>query len=155
MVEGQQSPADGRGGAEWVGGWVAFAAIMMIILGALHATFGFVAILDDHWVGWTNRGHTLLSISAWGWVQLAMGVLVLVAGFGIVLGRPGARVVGLLFASLSLIDGLFVISLYPWWAVIIIGIDVLLIWALTVHWREVSRSVLSDALHHRDDVTPL
>jgi len=138
MVESQRSDAARRGNVVegWVGGWVSFAAIMLMIVGALHMTFGLVAVLDDHWVGWTHRNHAFLSVSAWGWVQIAMGVLVFAAGVGAVLGSSAARVVGIIFAGLSLIDGFFVIPLYRWWAIIIVGVDALVIWALTVHWRE-------------------
>jgi hypothetical protein len=138
MVDGQRSEANWQGGIVngWVGGWVSFAAIMLMIAGALHLTFGFVAVLNDHWVGWTQRDHAFLSVSAWGWVQIVIGLVVFAGGIGVVLGRSAARVVGVIFAALSLIDGFFVIPLYPWWAIIIIGVDVLVIWALTVHWQE-------------------
>jgi hypothetical protein len=138
MVEDQRSVAAGRGDIVegWVGGWVAFAAIIMMIAGGLHVTFGLVAVLDDHWPAWTQRSHALLSVSAWGWVQIAIGIAVTAAGVGVVLGRPVARAIGVLFAGLSLLDGFFVIPLYQWWALVIIGLDVLVIWALTVHWHD-------------------
>jgi hypothetical protein len=63
---------------------------------------------------------------------------VFVAGVGIVLGSAAARAVGVIFAGPSLIEGFFITPSYPWWAIIIIiiGVDALVIWALTVHWQE-------------------
>jgi len=143
VVEGQRSAAQGQTSVleGWIGGWASFAAIMLMIAGGLHLTFGLVAVLDDTWVGWTHRAHAFLSVSAWGWVQIAVGALVFVSGVGVILGSGVARVIGVVFAGFSLIDGFFIIPLYRWWAMIIIGVDVLVIWALTVHWQEASPGV--------------
>jgi hypothetical protein len=124
------------GSLGWVGGWISFAAIMMFILGSLHLTFGLVGLLNDAWAGWTNRNHALLSVSAWGWIQVALGVLVFIAAFGVVLGRSTGRIIGLVVASLSLVANFFMIPLNPWWALTILAIDVLMIWVLSVHWGD-------------------
>ena len=33
-------------------GWITFAAIMMIIAGALNAIYGLIAVINDEWVVW-------------------------------------------------------------------------------------------------------
>jgi hypothetical protein len=45
-------------------GLASFAAIMLMIAGSLHLTFGLIAVLDDTRVGWTQRSHVFLSVSA-------------------------------------------------------------------------------------------
>ena len=77
-----------------------------------------------------------LDISQWGWVHLIVGVVMLLAGVGLFSGHMLARIVGVVVASLSLIANFFFIPAYPLWALIVIAIDVLVIWALTAHGRE-------------------
>ncbi|MGP8060387.1 MAG: hypothetical protein ACLP9C_12220 [Acidimicrobiales bacterium] len=137
QVQGQHAtPADqGPQRTGWVG-WIAFAAIMMMIGGALDIFYGLVAVIDNHWVGWYHTTHVDLSISAWGWVQIIIGAIVLLAGFGVLTGSVLARTIGVIVAGLSLIANFFLIPVYPFWAVIIIVVDALVIWALTVHGGE-------------------
>lgn len=117
-------------------GWITFAAILMIISGGLNAFYGLVGIVNDEWVVWTNRGALLLDITEWGWIHLLLGLLVLFSGIGLFSGSMIARIVGVIAVSLSLIGNFSFIPAYPIWAIVIITIDVLVIWALTVHGSE-------------------
>jgi hypothetical protein len=120
-------------------GWIAFAGVMMIIGGALNLFYGIVAAVNDEWVVWTNRGDVYLDVSEWGWVHIILGAIVLLAGIGVFSGNILARTVGVIVASVSLIVNFFYIPVYPLWALIVITLDVLVIWALTAHGGEVRR----------------
>jgi hypothetical protein len=117
-------------------GWIVFAATMMIIGGSLSIIFGLVAALNDQWVAFTNAGAVFLDVSQWGWVQMLIGLVVLLCGFGVLSGNILARTVGVLIAAGSLVGNFFIIPLYPLWAITVIVLDILVIWALTVHGRE-------------------
>lgn len=117
-------------------GWVAFAGIMMIIGGLLNAFYGFVAIVNDQWVVWTNRADIYLDVSQWGWVHLIVGLVVVACGFGVFTGNVLARMIGVVIAALSLIVNFFYIPAYPFWTLTVMVIDALVIWALTVHGGE-------------------
>ncbi len=117
-------------------GWIAFAGFLLILGGFLHACSGLVGILNDDWVGFTNRDNAFLDVQAWGWVALIVGTIVCISGFGVLTGNILARTVGVIVAALSLIANFFYIPVYPIWALIIITIDVLIIWALTAHGKE-------------------
>ena len=119
----------------WVG-WIWFAAIMMMIGGALQAIHGLVAVVNDEWVVWGNRANLYLDISEWGWVHLIVGIVVFLSGLGVLSGNVLARFVGVVLASLSLVANFLYLPAYPLWAIVIIAIDVLVIYALTVHGRE-------------------
>lgn len=123
----------------WVG-WIYFAGIMLMIVGALQAFYGLVAVLNDEWVLWGNGNAVYLDITAWGWVHLIIGIVVFLAGLGVLAGNIVARMVGVVVAAISLISAFLALPLYPVWSIILIAIDVLVIWALTAHGREV-RSV--------------
>lgn len=119
----------------WVG-WNIFAATMMIIGGSLNALYGLVAAVNDEWVVWTNRADVYLDLSAWGWVHMIVGALVVVAGFGVLSGNVLARTVGVILAGLSMLANFFFLPAYPLWALVVITIDALVIWALTAHGGE-------------------
>lgn len=117
-------------------GWIVFAATMMIIGGSLSIIFGLVAALNDQWVAFTNAGAVFLDVSQWGWVHMLLGLLVLLCGFGVLSGNLFARTIGVIVAAANLVGNFFVIPLYPLWALTVIVLDILVIWALTAHGRE-------------------
>jgi len=119
----------------WVD-WGIFAALMMILGGVVNAIYGFVAAVNDDWVVWTNRDSVYLDLSTWGWVQMVVGGLVILAGFGVLSGNVVARTVGVVLAGVSMLSNFFFVPVYPLWALTVITIDVLVIWALTAHGRE-------------------
>lgn len=117
-------------------GWIAFAGVMMMIGGLLKAFYGLIAVINDEWVVWGNRAAVYLDISQWGWVHIVVGLVVTLCGLGVFAGNVLARTVGVLIASLSLIVNFFFVPAYPLWAMTVIVIDALVIWALIVHGRE-------------------
>ena len=121
-------------------GWIAFAGIMMIIGGALNALYGLVGIFNDEWVVWTNRGSLLVDITAWGWAHLIIGLVVLLSGIGVFSGHFLARTVGVIAVAISLIANFFFIPAYPLWSIIVVAIDVLVIWALIAHGKEMKHA---------------
>jgi hypothetical protein len=117
-------------------GWIAFAGVMMIIGGALHAFYGLVAALNDDWVGFAHVNDVYLDLQTWGWVAVVVGLIVVLCGFGVFTGNVLARTIGVILAAGSLVTNFFFIPVQPIWAVVVIVIDLLVIWALTVHGSE-------------------
>jgi hypothetical protein len=98
---------------------------------------GLVAIFDDGFYRVTASGLVVnVDYTVWGWVHLLLGVLIGVSAIGVLTGNVAARAVAVLLAGLSALVSLAFIEAYPIWSVIIITIDVLVIYALTVHGRE-------------------
>jgi hypothetical protein len=124
-------------------GWVIFASIMMILLGSFQAVEGLVAIFDKSYYHVSSSG-LLVSVdyTAWGWTHLLLGVLIFVSGLGVLAGNVAARVVAVILAGISALVNLAFIEAYPIWAIIIITVDVLVIYALTVHGRELRDSAM-------------
>jgi hypothetical protein len=122
-------------------GWVVFASFMMLMVGAFQAIEGLVAIFDDGYYHVTSSGLLVnVDYTAWGWTHLLLGVLIVLSGAGVLTGNVAARVVGVLLAGLSALVNLAFIEAYPIWSVIAITVDVLVIYALTVHGGEVRDS---------------
>ena len=118
-------------------GWVVFAGVMMLLIGAIHAVQGFVALLRDTYYLVGEQGLVVqVDYTAWGWVHLGLGILVVLAGIALLAGQMWARVIAVILASASVIVNIAFIGAYPLWSMVIIAIDVLVIWAVTVHGRE-------------------
>ena len=120
----------------WVG-WVAFAGMMLIIVGAFQAINGFVALFDRGYYLVTRSGLAVnVDYTAWGWVHLALGVLAIGAGLGVMVGQTWARVVGIILAGVSMLVNLGFVAAYPIWSLTVVAIDIIAIYALAVHGRE-------------------
>jgi hypothetical protein len=120
----------------WVG-WIAFAATMMIMLGIFHAFQGLIALFQDEYYLVGRNGLTIhMDFTAWGWTQIVVGLVVVAAGVGLLSGQMWARIVGVLVAVLSAVVNIAFLSAYPIWSTTMVAFDVLVIWALTVHGRE-------------------
>jgi hypothetical protein len=117
-------------------GWIIFAAVMMILAGSLNLLYGIIAAVNDDWVVFTNRANVYLDISEWGWVHIILGAVVLISGLGLFSGNILARTIAVVVASISLVVNFFFIPVYPLWAITVIVIDLLVIWAVTAHGRE-------------------
>lgn len=126
-----------RGPTAWVG-FVVFAGIMLLMLGGFHAFQGFVALLKDDYYAVTPNGLLInMDYTAWGWTHLIIGLIAVGAAFGVLMGQMWGRVIGIIIAVISAIANIAFLSAYPIWSTIIIATDVLVIYALVVHGREV------------------
>jgi hypothetical protein len=119
-------------------GWTMFAAFMMILIGSFHATAGLAGILEDEFYAVTPNYVFEFDATTWGWVHLIGGVIVLLAGFGLFSGAVWARTVGVIVATISAIVSFVWIPWYPVWSIVVIGVDVAVIWALTAHGRDIT-----------------
>ena len=120
----------------WAVGMTVFAGVMMIMVGAWQALSGLIAIFENEFYVQTRNYLFEFDATAWGWIHLLLGLLVAFAGFGVLSGQTWARVVGITLAALSATANFFFIPYYPFWAMLIIAVDVLVIWALAAHGRE-------------------
>jgi hypothetical protein len=132
MASTQYDPKqDRRDVSGWAVGGIVFAASMLTLAGVFQAIAGLVAIFnDDFYV--VARNYTFdLDVTAWGWIHLIVGVLLVITGFGLFSRRPWAGVTGIVLAMLSALANFFFIPYYPIWALVVIGLDIWVIWALT------------------------
>lgn len=119
-------------------GFVLFGGIMMLMMGSFQAIEGLVALFKEDYFLVTRNGLVVpVDYTAWGWTHLLIGLVAVAAGFGVVVGQMWARVVGIIIAMVSALANIAFVSAYPVWSTIIIATDVLVIYALAVHGREV------------------
>ena len=131
---------DQRETSGWAVGWTYFAAFLLIMLGIWHAIVGFSAILKDNVLvaGQLGDGYFLkLDSTQWGWIHLILGIVILLAGFGLFTGAVWARTIGVIFAVISGLAAFAWLPYYPVWGVLFVVAAVGVIWALTVHGRDI------------------
>lgn len=120
----------------WVG-WIAFAAMALMMLGSFHVIEGIVALTKDNYFLVHRSGLIVnANYTTWGWVHIIAGCIVVAAGVGILNGRMWARLVGVGVAFLSALISLGFLSAYPIWSLLMIALAVVVIMALTVHGSE-------------------
>jgi hypothetical protein len=120
----------------WAVGFILFAAIMMIMVGVFQAIQGLVGIFENEFYVTTRNYLFQFDATTWGWTHLLLGLLVAFAGWGLLSGRTWARAVAITLALLSAIANFLFIPYYPFWALLLITLDVFVIWAIAAHGGE-------------------
>lgn len=126
----------GSAGTNRRSNWIAFAGVLMLILGSLDALWGLAAILNNEVIVVGGHGALIFDITAWGWIQLIVGVLVALTGLGLLMGNEIARVLGVFLLSINAILQIVWFTAAPLWAIMIIAIDVIVIYQLVMGWTE-------------------
>ena len=122
-------------------GWVIFAGVMMIMLGSFQIIEGLVALFDDGFYAVASNGLVVnVDYNTWGWVHIIIGLLGVLVGVGLMAGNMAARIAGVVIAFLSALVNLAFTSAYPVWSVMVIVLDVIVIYAIIVHGRELKSS---------------
>ena len=133
-MEAGQSSRRPVGGREF--GWIAFAGVMMVILGSLDAIWGLAAILNDEVVVVGGHGALIFDITTWGWFQLILGA---VSGSRVSVCSSAttvARVLGIFLLAINTVMQIVWFPAAPLWAFLMIILDVVIIYQLTVNWSE-------------------
>jgi hypothetical protein len=111
---------------------------MIILLSGLFSGFqGLVALIGPHTYYATVNGTLFIfNVKGWGWWNLIVGVVFIIVGICLLAGARWAVIASVILAIVSAVGQLFLIPVQPWWSVIVIAVDVLIIYALTFHRNE-------------------
>jgi hypothetical protein len=119
-------------------GWVAFAGFVMLIIGTLDSLQGLTALIKDEYYVLAPNRILVVDLTTWGWIMLIWGIVLALAGLGL-LGRQGwARwfaivAVGANFiAQLGFLGG----ANFTLWGLTVVALNVLVLYALIVRWGE-------------------
>jgi hypothetical protein len=122
--------AAGREPTAGMTGLAKFAGVLLIISGLWDVVIGISGILADKIFVSTPQYLYAFDITAWGWVHLILGLVVGGTGIGVLKGMAWARIVGVALASASLLVNFAFIPHCPFWSILVIALDVLIIWQL-------------------------
>jgi hypothetical protein len=127
------------------GGWIAFAGIVLLMIGAIDALQGLVAIFEDEYVVATRKGLAIVDVTVWGWFTLLWGVLVFCAGLGLLGGAGWARWLAIFGVGINAIQQVAFMAnfpqAYPLWNILIVTLNVLVLFALTARWQGYKEAV--------------
>ncbi|MFI1504248.1 hypothetical protein [Streptomyces sp. NPDC020597] len=129
---GPHPPGPGR---RRLGDGIVFAGVLMLCSGVLAVLQGIAAIAEDDVYARIGSYVYELSLTGWGWIHLALGVLAAVTGAALLRGMAWARFTGLFLAALSLVLQFLFLPYEPLWSVVVMAVDAFVIWAL-VSWQE-------------------
>jgi hypothetical protein len=127
-----------------VAGWIRFAGVMMIVMGSLDFFQGLIAIIRDKYYLLTPSQIIVFDFTTWGWVMLIWGVVVMFAGFGLLSASGWARWLTIVVASLNFVVQLGFVGSYQYtlWALTVIGLNIIVLYALIARWGDVRAEAL-------------
>jgi hypothetical protein len=112
-------------------GWITFAGVAALIAGGYNALSGIAALADDDTLE-AQASEVLygIDLTAWGWFWLIVGVVQLVAGV-LILGRNMWGLwLGVTIASVGAIMTVWIIFVFPLWAIAVLAVDFLVLYGL-------------------------
>jgi hypothetical protein len=123
-----------RGGT-W-GGWIAFAGVLMVIIGSLDFFEGLIAVIRDDYYVLTKGQLIVFDVTTWGWITLIWGVIVVLAGSGLLSGASWGRWLGIVACSVNFLVqlGFLGSSAYPLWALTSLSLTLVVLYALIARW---------------------
>ncbi|HJV14062.1 MAG TPA: hypothetical protein VJ625_09230 [Propionibacteriaceae bacterium] len=120
----------------WAHGFAVFAGVIMIVGGAFQALEGLAGIVRDEWLVVLPNYIYAFDLTVWGVIHLLVGLALVVIGASLLRGQTWARVAGMIVAVISAIINFVWLPYSPWWALTVIAIDFLIIWALAAYLRQ-------------------
>jgi hypothetical protein len=115
----------------WAVGGITFAACILTLIGMFQVVAGLAAIFKDSFFVVTKNYAFDLDVTAWGWIHLLIGILLVFTGWGLFSRATWAGVTAIVLAMLSAVLNFFFIPYYPFWSLLVIALDVWVIWSLT------------------------
>ena len=122
-------------------GWVAFAGVLLLMLGGLNVIEGIAAISNAHFFV-ANTHYIFGSLNTWGWVVMCIGVAQFLVGVGVFLKNQFARWTGVVVLGLNAFAQLLMMPGYPLWSLSIFAIDIVAIYGLVAYGRRISSSTV-------------
>ncbi|MFE7514091.1 DUF7144 family membrane protein [Streptomyces sp. NPDC057540] len=130
MSQNSAPPRPNSSAGAWAAGGTLFAGVLMLVTGFMDIFQGIAGIAQDDI--YTRVGDYVFkfNLTTWGWIHLILGVVVAIAGFGILRGAEWGRIAGISLASLNVLFQFLFLPYQPWWALFSMAVSIFVIWAL-------------------------
>ncbi|MHC3001812.1 DUF7144 family membrane protein [Gordonia sp. GN26] len=107
------------------------AAIILIVVGVVQLAQGIAAVAEDEVFIRGVEYVYKFDFTTWGWIHIVLGAIAIIVGAGLVGGAGWARFTAIVIAGLSIIANFLWLPYYPWWSILVIALDVVVIWAVS------------------------
>ena len=126
-------------------GWIAFAGMLLVVIGGIDVFQGLIALFEDEYYVPTQAGFLVVDLTGWGWIMVIWGALLVLAGLGLLAGQGWARWFTIVVVTINFFAQLGFIgnSQYPLWALTGIALSVVVLYALTARWNESEAEITS------------
>lgn len=110
------------------------AGILLAVVGVLQIFQGISAVANDDLIVVGPEYTYQFDLTSWGWWHIVLGALAVIIAIGLLAGQTWGRVAAMVIAALSIIANFLWLPYYPWWSILIIAVDIVVIWAVAT-WR--------------------
>jgi hypothetical protein len=119
-------------------GWIWFAGLLLLIIGTMDFFQGLIAAIRGDYYTVTPNQIIVFDLTTWGWITLIWGIIVGLVGLGLLSGQSWARWTAIIVGSLNFLIQLGFVgsSQYPLWALTIVALSIVVLYALIVRWDE-------------------
>ncbi|MEZ5212335.1 MULTISPECIES: DUF7144 family membrane protein [unclassified Gordonia (in: high G+C Gram-positive bacteria)] len=134
MTENYSTPAhaaESKPDNPWAGGITWAAAALLLVVGVLGFFQGIAAVANDD-IAIVRVGDYIygFNLTTWGWIHIVLGIIAVIVAVGMFMATTWARVCAIIIACLSIIANFLWLPYTPWWSVILIALDIIVIWAV-------------------------
>jgi hypothetical protein len=129
-VTTDQQTTDHQMSASWAQGISFFAGVLLIVGGGFQAIEALAAIVKDEYLVVAPNYIYTFDLTAWGWIHLLIGLAFVAIGICLLLGQGWALIAGIVVAAISALVNFTWLPYSPFWAILLIAVDLLIIWAL-------------------------
>ncbi len=119
-------------------GWIGFAGILLVLIGVVDFFEGLIGLFKDDYYVVTASGFLAVNLTAWSWGLMLWGVLLFLAGLGLIGGQGWARWFAIILVAANVVGQLGFLgnSQYPLWALTTLALNIIVLYALTARWSE-------------------
>ena len=120
-------------------GVVTFAGVLFLVAALFNAIDGIVALAEPRHLFVNENGLVIDNYDTFGVVLLVIAGIEFLVGWGVLARVRAAQVFGIIIAIAAVIVHFAYFKHYPAWSVILIVLNAIIIYALTVHSDEFAR----------------
>jgi hypothetical protein len=119
-------------------GWIGFAGLLLVIIAMIDFFEGLIAIIRGSYYAITPNQIIVFDTTTWGWLTLIWAVVIGLTGFGLLSGSTWARWTAIVLIALNILTqlGFSGSAAYPLWALTAMFLNIIVLYALTVHWSD-------------------
>ncbi len=122
------------------GGVLTFAGAMLATVGVFQILAAISALAKDDLYVVGEEYVYALSLTGWGWIHLVLGALAVAVGVCLVMGKTWAVITGAALAAIGAVASFAWMPYYPWWSVVLIVFNVVVMWATLTRMNDRERS---------------
>ena len=129
--------ATNRSSTAWTG-WIGFAGVLMVVIGGIDFFEGLIAAIRGSYYAITPNQIIVFDTTTWGWLTLLWGIVLLLVGYSLLVRATWARWFAIVVISVNLIGqlGFLGSATYPLWALTVVGLTFVILYALIVRWND-------------------